>query len=182
MQVIRRKLTAISYGAKGQDPGRLFKAYDRDGSGQLDFTEFKAAIRKGGHMTVAMISDDDLKRMFDSLDKDRSGDVGIEELTGFVWGEDPGSPADTPRQRRKKAEERPSAARAKKKTKSKPEPEPESKRKAQPKRSDAPRRTPPRYEVTSPGKVNKVSKQRTRTPERRGSAGRSRPGSRGRGG
>ena len=39
MQVIRRKLTAISYGAKGQDPGRLFKAYDRDGSGKLDLLE-----------------------------------------------------------------------------------------------------------------------------------------------
>ena len=52
-----------------------------------DFGEFTAAVRKGGKMTGAMISDSELRTLFDATDEDGSGDVSIEELTSFVWGE-----------------------------------------------------------------------------------------------
>ena len=67
MQVIRRKLTAISYGAKGQDPGRLFKAYDRDGSGQLDWEGFHSNWREKFHLKG---SDSQLYALFNMLDVD----------------------------------------------------------------------------------------------------------------
>ena len=56
LQALKRKLQSLSYGIKGQDPRKLFGHYDRDNSGLLDFAEFQSAVRKGGHMTPAMLS------------------------------------------------------------------------------------------------------------------------------
>ena len=86
LQALKRKLQSLSYGIKGQDPRKLFGHYDRDNSGLLDFAEFQSAVRKGGHMTPAMLSDADLRKLFGAVDSDGSGDVSIEELTAFVWG------------------------------------------------------------------------------------------------
>ena len=82
----RSKLRAHSYGQSGQDPRRLYRHFDRDNSGQLEFAEFKAAVRKLGRISAREISDEYLRRLFDSLGQDRTGKVGVEELTAFVWG------------------------------------------------------------------------------------------------
>jgi hypothetical protein len=81
---VRTKMKSHSYGMGGQDPRKLLKRFDRDGGGELDLKEFTALLRKGGHMTKREISDEELRQMFDSLDADGSGAVGIEELTDFV--------------------------------------------------------------------------------------------------
>ena len=86
LQTLKRKLQSLSYGSKGQDPHKLFSHYDRDNSGHLDFDEFRAAVRKGGHVTPAALSGSDLRKLFDGVDSDNSGDVSIAELTSFVWG------------------------------------------------------------------------------------------------
>ena len=87
----RRKLQSLSYSAAGQDPMRLFQQYDHDNSGELDFEEFCSAVRKGGQMTPSMISDNELAALFSAVDGDGSGDVSIEELRDFVWGQNGGS-------------------------------------------------------------------------------------------
>jgi Ca2+-binding EF-hand superfamily protein len=87
----RRKLQSLSYSKAGQDPMQLFRQYDHDNSGELDFTEFSGAVRKGGQMTPAMISDAELAALFAEVDGDGSGDVSIEELQAFVWGGDGGA-------------------------------------------------------------------------------------------
>ena len=84
--VAKRKLRAMSYGTTGQDPRNLFNNYDRDNSGELDWSEFKSAVRKGGKVSTATLSDGVLRKLFDAVDGDGSGDVSIEELTAFVWG------------------------------------------------------------------------------------------------
>ena len=76
----------MSYGTTGQDPRNLFNNYDRDNSGELDWSEFKSAVRKGGKVSTATLSDGVLRKLFDAVDGDGSGDVSIEELTAFVWG------------------------------------------------------------------------------------------------
>ena len=86
LRAAKRKLRSLSYGPKGQDPTKLFNHYDRDNSGELNFQEFKAAVRKGGHLSAAMLSDRDLKQLFEAVDSDGSDDVSIDELTAFVWG------------------------------------------------------------------------------------------------
>ena len=89
---LQRKLKALSYGAKGQDPAKLFSHYDIDNDGELSFHEFKNAVRKGGHVGPNACSDAQLKRLFSAVDADDSGDVEIAELTNFIWGGDPSSP------------------------------------------------------------------------------------------
>ena len=61
---------------------------DKDNSGDLDFDEFVAAIRKGGKMTPKMISEGELRELFDAIDEDGSGDMSIRELAVYVWGAD----------------------------------------------------------------------------------------------
>ena len=39
-------------------------------------------------MTYQEISDSEIKRLFNHVDRDSSGDVNIEELAAFVWGDD----------------------------------------------------------------------------------------------
>ena len=55
VDAIRNALTtrfkSLSYGANGQDPRKLFSRLDRDNSGGLDKTEFRAAIRRTGHVS-----------------------------------------------------------------------------------------------------------------------------------
>ena len=108
LQSLRRKLQSLSYGLKGQNPRKLFSHYDRDNSGEyvqqlsfkvfssqafvgwlraekkllhrLDWGEFQNAVRKGGHMNHAMLSDADLRKLFSAVDSDGSGDVSIDEL------------------------------------------------------------------------------------------------------
>ena len=101
MAAAKKKLQSLSYGAKGQDPKKLFSHYDRDNSGHLDFNEFRNAVRRGGHLTPSMLSDGDLRKLFSAVDDDSSGDVSIDELTAFVWGETaadaaPSSPPQPP--------------------------------------------------------------------------------------
>lgn len=83
---LKQKLKALSYGARGQDPRKLFSHYDRDNSGELSFSEFNNAVRKGGHVTLAACSDAQLRKLFIAVDEDGSGQVEISELTGFIWG------------------------------------------------------------------------------------------------
>lgn len=83
---VRQRLKAHSYGGSaGKDPSKLFKHFDRENTGDLTFQKFRAVVRKVGRMTSAEISDKELQKVFDSLDVDGSGDVGVAELTAFVW-------------------------------------------------------------------------------------------------
>ena len=90
MLPLKKKLRGLSYGSAGQDPTKVFSRYDKDNSGELDYEEFVSAIRKGGKMTKNTISDQELRKLFDAIDGDGSGDISIRELAQFVWGE--GSP------------------------------------------------------------------------------------------
>lgn len=81
----KRKLQSLSYGTKGQDPSKLLDLYDRDNSGNLDYGEFVAAVRKGGKLTSTMLEDDELRMIFDAVDMDGNGVVSIAELTSWVW-------------------------------------------------------------------------------------------------
>ena len=99
MLPLKKKLRGLSYGSKGQDPRNLFSMYDKDRSGELDFDEFVATIRKGGKMGPKLISQEDLKKLFDAIDGDGSGDVSIDELILFVWGKD-GPVIPKPRKKR----------------------------------------------------------------------------------
>ena len=90
---LQRQLRGASYGKGGQDPRKLFKHYDRDNSGDIDQDEFRNAVRKGGRLTAAMLSDTDLDRLFVCADTDDSGAVSIDEMIALVWDSDSEGPA-----------------------------------------------------------------------------------------
>jgi hypothetical protein len=72
---------------------KLFRFYDRDNSGSLEFIEFKNAIRKNGKMSSNQISDQDIQLMFDNVDQDTSGEIEVEEFV--QWLMEPTSLATT---------------------------------------------------------------------------------------
>jgi CRP-like cAMP-binding protein/Ca2+-binding EF-hand superfamily protein len=86
LDTLAQRLKSFSYGSTGQDPVKLLRHFDKNRSGELDLTEFTAAVRKGGRMTRAMMPDADIQSLFTLMDKDQSGTVGIDELKHFVWG------------------------------------------------------------------------------------------------
>ena len=57
-----------------------------------EYDEFVAAVRKGGQIGKATLSDKELRLVFVTADTDGGGDLSIEELTTFVW---PGRMATT---------------------------------------------------------------------------------------
>ena len=59
--------------------------YDTDKSGNLEFNEFRAAVRKGGKITESMLSERELEQLFDTVDVSVTGSISIDELTNFVW-------------------------------------------------------------------------------------------------
>jgi hypothetical protein len=85
---LRARLKSLSYGmGKGQNPWKLFSRYDRDNDGSLTLDEFTNAVRKGGQLNAAIMSDKELAKLFRAVDVDSSGRIEIQELTAFVWGE-----------------------------------------------------------------------------------------------
>jgi Ca2+-binding EF-hand superfamily protein len=84
---IKNKLQAAAYGRgdvgdSDDDWEELFKLYDSDGGGTLDFEEFKQVIRKHGRVSVRDINDIQLRQVFEMIDED-----GSEEIDGGEFSE-----------------------------------------------------------------------------------------------
>jgi hypothetical protein len=62
----------------------LFRRYDRDDSGSLDFDEFKKAVRRGANVSEREMDDVLLKELFGHIDVDGGGSIDPEELHGFL--------------------------------------------------------------------------------------------------
>jgi len=75
---IKMKLMQATKSKNGVDWLRVFKAYDKDGSGQIDLAEFKQVIRHGAKVAAREVSDDALLTLFRSVDKDASGTISYE--------------------------------------------------------------------------------------------------------
>lgn len=81
---VRSKFQAASYSKGGQDWARLFHHYDRDNSGELDFDEFRRAIRRDVKVTPAMVPDEELQDMFDHADGSGDGAIDIDEFISMM--------------------------------------------------------------------------------------------------
>lgn len=84
---IKSKLQAAAYGRgdvgdADDDWEELFKLYDSDGGGTLDFDEFKQVIRKHGRVSVRDINNIQLRQVFELIDED-----GSEEIDGAEFSE-----------------------------------------------------------------------------------------------
>lgn len=100
VELLRTKLRGLSYDHNGQNPAKLFEMYDSAGSGSLEYDDFRNAVRKGGKITEAMLSERELEQLFDTVDVSVTGSISIDELTNFVWGMDTRASALGPTQAR----------------------------------------------------------------------------------
>ena len=60
LQRVRQKFRAASYTMGKQDARKLFRHYDRDNSGGLEFDEFRGAVRRDAKLTSDFVSDPEL--------------------------------------------------------------------------------------------------------------------------
>jgi Ca2+-binding EF-hand superfamily protein len=100
---LRSKFKACSYSLGGQDWEKLFRHYDRDNSGELDFDEFRRAVRRDVKVTPQMMPDIELREMFDHADASGDGAIDIDEFVGLLGDDQPlyDVPADEGADRRR---------------------------------------------------------------------------------
>ena len=84
--LLRRRFAAAAHTAGGVDLPKLFKHYDRDNSGALEYEEFRQAVRKtgGASFTQSHVPDQELREMFDHVDKDQNGTIGLSEFIALL--------------------------------------------------------------------------------------------------
>ena len=71
MKALKKKLRASAMTFGGVDWDKLFKQYDRDNSGDLDFEEFRKAVRKSAKISANDVTDKELNKIFCSVDDDQ---------------------------------------------------------------------------------------------------------------
>ncbi len=86
---IKNKLQAAAYGRgdvgdSDDDWEELFKLYDSDGGGTLDYEEFKQVIRKHGRVSVRDINDIQLRQVFELIDEDGSEEIDGAEFSAWL--------------------------------------------------------------------------------------------------
>ena len=89
LKEIKNKLQAAAYGRgdvgdSDDDWEELFKLYDSDGGGTLDFEEFKQVIRKHGRVSVRDINDIQLRQVFELIDEDGSEEIDGAEFSAWL--------------------------------------------------------------------------------------------------
>jgi Ca2+-binding EF-hand superfamily protein len=80
LQVVRQKMESMAKGGGGQ-ARKMFKQFDRDGSGSISKEEFKQFLKLMG----IELGDEEFEKFFDSLDEDASGTLMYNEFVKNVF-------------------------------------------------------------------------------------------------
>eukprot|EP01045_Picozoa_sp_COSAG04_P004628 COSAG04_NODE_204_length_20429_cov_6.166896_9_plen_1552_part_00 len=84
LQQLRDKFRQLSYSFAGQDWEALFHQFDRSSSGELTYEDFRRAVRKHVGMKESVVTDVELREMFNHVDSDRTGDIGFDEFAKLM--------------------------------------------------------------------------------------------------
>lgn len=89
IKVIRQKLKAASYDNGKVHFEKLFRHYDKDNSGEIDFAEFLMLIRKDCKVTADMIPDNQLEHLFKHVSEtcEHSGLLEMEDFIAWACPE-----------------------------------------------------------------------------------------------
>ena len=77
LSLVRHHFRAASYRGGRQDWDKLFRRYDRDNSGIIDFQEFRRAVRRDAKLTAEKVSDEELTELFEFIDQTRTGAITV---------------------------------------------------------------------------------------------------------
>ena len=83
-QLVAQLRRGLYKAATGQDIVTMLRRWDHDGTGEINFEEFKDALRNQVKMPTASLHDEDLRALFAYVDEDDSGTVEPEELIAFL--------------------------------------------------------------------------------------------------
>ena len=83
-QLVAQLRRGLYKAATGQDIVTMLRRWDRDGTGEINFEEFKDALRNQVKMPTASLHDEDLRALFAYVDEDDSGTIEPEELITFL--------------------------------------------------------------------------------------------------
>jgi len=106
VEMLKKKLESASYSYK-RDWALMFKHFDKDNSGSLDAEEFRLALRRVARVPASLLSDGDIRRLYDAIDDSQNGRIESREFVAFMnsgaresWSPSrrtPRSSASTPR-------------------------------------------------------------------------------------
>eukprot|EP01043_Picozoa_sp_COSAG02_P042732 COSAG02_NODE_3655_length_6410_cov_3.941531_2_plen_1669_part_00 len=88
VKALKRRLRSAAYSGGKLDLHKLFRHYDRDNSGEIEFKEFALAVRRDAKLKLTEVSEVELREIFEHIDADNSGSISVDE---FVQLLDPGS-------------------------------------------------------------------------------------------
>ncbi|GMI12707.1 hypothetical protein TrLO_g15691 [Triparma laevis f. longispina] len=80
----KKRLKQSAYNAKVTDWNTVFKLYDSDGNGSLDYNEFSRIFRLDLKLTKKELHDDELKLVFNFIDDDMSQTISAVEFGRFL--------------------------------------------------------------------------------------------------
>merc|ERR1711871_1883775 len=86
IEMIKRKLRAVSYSSNGQDIPKLFNSWDTNKDGQLDVEEISYFLKR--ILPKAGISPEELRQFVEHLDQNNDGLVSLEEFGSFLKPQD----------------------------------------------------------------------------------------------
>ena len=80
LEMVTTKLQVQAYSNGGVDLAMLFRHYDQDNTGELEFDEFRKLVRKDVGRKANEVTDEELREMFDHVDADGGGTIGLVEF------------------------------------------------------------------------------------------------------
>jgi Ca2+-binding EF-hand superfamily protein len=82
----RARLKLVGMLSGGVDFEELFSFHDRDDSGELNLRQFRMMLRRDAGILPGMMSDDEIKQVFDAVDVDHGGAIDPDEFTDWLYG------------------------------------------------------------------------------------------------
>ena len=105
VRILRQRFQAASYAYGRRDYHKLFNHFDRLNRGYLDPEQFRAAVRKDGRMTQAVISEKELRTLYCVVDVDQDDRISEEDFIAFLGVTNPATHEKEMAQHRKNVEE-----------------------------------------------------------------------------
>ena len=75
LEILRKKLKSQSYTAQGEDYVNLFNIFDNDRRGAIEFPRWLSVVRKSCKITKALLSDEDIFEIFQTIAGQTDGKV-----------------------------------------------------------------------------------------------------------